>query len=138
MRHGRFASPGAPTCPRPRCSRSTRPEPRPAGPAVLMSRLPGRVDWWPSDAERWLRRLAWLLPRIHAAPLPPVGVLRPFAPYPQASYRPPGWARYPRMWERAAEISHGPPPGLPAVLLHRDFHPGNVLWRRGTVTGVVD
>ena len=107
-------------------------------PAVLMSRLPGRVDWWPSDAERWLRRLAWLLPRIHAAPLPPVGVLRPFAPYPQASYRPPGWARYPRMWERAAEISHGPPPGLPAVLLHRDFHPGNVLWRRGTVTGVVD
>jgi hypothetical protein len=24
------------------------------------------------------------------------------------------------------------------VLLHRDFHPGNVLWRRGTVTGVVD
>ena len=22
--------------------------------------------------------------------------------------------------------------------MHRDFHPGNVLWRRGTVTGVVD
>ena len=22
--------------------------------------------------------------------------------------------------------------------VHRDFHPGNVLWRRGTVTGVVD
>jgi hypothetical protein len=55
-----------------------------------MSRLPGRVDWWPSDMDRWLRRLARLLPRIHAAPLPPVGVLRPFAPYPQASYRPPG------------------------------------------------
>ena len=59
-------------------------------PAVLMSRLPGRVDWWPSDMDRWLRRLAGLLPRIHAAPLPPVGVLWPFAPYPQASYRPPG------------------------------------------------
>jgi hypothetical protein len=78
-------------------------------PAVLMSRLPGRVNWWPSDMERWLRHLAGLLPRIHAAPLPPAGVLRPFAPYPQASYRPPGWARYPRVWERAAEISHGPP-----------------------------
>ena len=24
------------------------------------------------------------------------------------------------------------------MLLHRDFHPGNVLWRRGTVSGVVD
>jgi aminoglycoside phosphotransferase (APT) family kinase protein len=27
---------------------------------------------------------------------------------------------------------------LPAVLLHRDFHPGNVLWRRSQVSGVVD
>jgi aminoglycoside phosphotransferase (APT) family kinase protein len=107
-------------------------------PAVLMSRLPGRVDWWPSDMERWLRRLAGLLPHIHAAPLPPAGALRPFAPYPQAGYRPPGWARYPQVWERAAEISHGPPPRLPEVLLHRDFHPGNVLWRQGTVSGVVD
>jgi len=27
---------------------------------------------------------------------------------------------------------------LPAVLLHSDFHPGNVLWRYGRVSGVVD
>jgi len=107
-------------------------------PAVLMSRLPGRVDWWPSDMDRWLRRLAGVLPCIHAAPLPPPEALPRFAPYPQASYRPPRWARYPAVWERAAEISHGPAPRLPAVLLHRDFHPGNVLWRRGAVSGVVD
>jgi hypothetical protein len=67
-----------------------------------MSRLPGQVDWWPADMERWLRRLAGLLPAIHAAPMPPVGVLRPFTSDPQASYRPPGWARYPRVWEQAA------------------------------------
>ena len=42
------------------------------------------------------------------------------------------------MWERAAEISDARPPGLPEVLMHRDFHPGNVLWRRGQVSGVVD
>ena len=107
-------------------------------PAVLMSRLPGRVDWWPSDLERWLRRLAGLLPHIHAAPLPPPGELRRFALYPQASYRPPRWARYPRVWERAGEISLGPAPRQPVVLLHGDFHPGNVLWRRGAVSGVVD
>jgi aminoglycoside phosphotransferase (APT) family kinase protein len=65
-------------------------------------------------------------------------VLPRFATYPQASYRPPGWARYPRVWERAAEISHGPAPRLPEVLVHRDYHPGNVLWRRGAVSGVVD
>jgi aminoglycoside phosphotransferase (APT) family kinase protein len=107
-------------------------------PAVLMSRLPGRVNWWPSDMERWLRRLAETLPPIHAAPLPPAGVLRPFAPYQQDNYQPPDWARWPRVWERAAEISHEPPPSLPEVLVHRDFHPGNVLWRRGAVSGVVD
>jgi aminoglycoside phosphotransferase (APT) family kinase protein len=107
-------------------------------PAVLMTRLPGRVDWWPSDTDRWLARLAGLLPRIHAAPLPAVGLIGPFTPDEQASYQPPGWARYPRVWERAAQISHEPPPVAPAVLLHRDFHPGNVLWRRGSVSGVVD
>ena len=42
------------------------------------------------------------------------------------------------MWERAVGISRGPAPDLPAVLLHRDFHPGNVLWRYGRVSGVVD
>ncbi len=103
-----------------------------------MSRLPGRVDWWPSDVDSWLRRLAELLPTIHAAPLPPPGALKSFAPYPQASYRPPAWTRHPEVWELAAEIYHGPAPSLPAVLLHRDFHPGNVLWRRGKVSGVVD
>ncbi len=106
-------------------------------PALLMTRLPGRVDWWPSDPDRWLERLAALLPRIHGTALPP-GTLPRFAPYRQDSYRPPGWARYPRVWERAVEISRGPAPDLPAVLLHRDFHPGNVLWRYGRVSGVVD
>ena len=107
-------------------------------PAVLMSRLPGRIDWWPSDTGRWLRRLAGVLPAIHDAQLPPAGLIGPFAPEPPVSYQPPPWARYPAVWERAAEIYHGPAPRLPAVLLHRDFHPGNVLWRWGQVSGVVD
>jgi aminoglycoside phosphotransferase (APT) family kinase protein len=104
-------------------------------PAVLMSRLPGRIDWWPSDTGRWLRSLAGVLPAIHAARLPPAGLIGRFAPCPQASYEPPAWARDPAVWQLAAEIYHGPAPGLPAVLLHRDFHPGNVLWRWGTVSG---
>jgi aminoglycoside phosphotransferase (APT) family kinase protein len=106
--------------------------------AVLMSRLPGRVDWWPSDTGRWLRRLAGVLPAIHAAPLPPAGLIGPFTPDRPSCYQPPLWARFPRIWERAADISCGPAPVLPEVLVHRDFHPGNVLWRRGTVSGVVD
>jgi aminoglycoside phosphotransferase (APT) family kinase protein len=42
------------------------------------------------------------------------------------------------VWEQAVEISRGPPPAAPAVLVHRDSHPGNVLWRWGKVSGVVD
>ena len=107
-------------------------------PALLMTRLPGRVDWWPSDPDRWLD--AWPgCCRASTAPRSrPADSSARFAPYRQASYRPPAWARYPRVWERAAEISRGPAPDLPAVLLHRDFHPGNVLWRHGRVSGVVD
>jgi aminoglycoside phosphotransferase (APT) family kinase protein len=107
-------------------------------PAVLMSRLPGSVRWWPGAPQRWLDGLAALLPAIHAAPLPPPGTIPPFTPYRQDSYQIPVWAREPGIWERAVEIYHRPAPGGPRVFLHRDFHPGNVLWWRGTVGGVVD
>jgi aminoglycoside phosphotransferase (APT) family kinase protein len=108
-------------------------------PALLMSRLPGRVDWWPKDAEAWLRGLAEVLPRIHASPLSSApGVIRPFAPYRQKSYEPPSWARHPAMWEEAVEIFHGPAPDEHVAFIQRDFHPGNVLWRCGKVSGVVD
>jgi aminoglycoside phosphotransferase (APT) family kinase protein len=107
-------------------------------PALLMTRLPGRVDWWPSDLERWLRRLAEVLPHIHAGPPPAPGLLPAYGPYGQASYRPPSWARYPKAWERAVDLALGPAPDLPTVLVQRDFHPGNVLWRYRRVSGVVD
>lgn len=107
-------------------------------PALLMTRLPGRVEWSPADVERWLQRLAAVLAPIHRAALPPPGVIGRYTPYRQRSYLPPAWARWPAVWERAVRIFHGPTPDGPVVFLHRDFHPGNVLWQRGRVTGVVD
>src|SRR6266536_1676284 len=73
-------------------------------------------------------------------PPPPPGLIRPFAPHRQESYESPVWARCPSIWARAIERFHQPTPdgAGPAVFIHRDFHPGNVLWRRGSVTGVVD
>jgi aminoglycoside phosphotransferase (APT) family kinase protein len=105
-------------------------------PALLMSALPGRVEWSPG-VDRWLAGLAGLLPAIHALRVPRDAVRR-FRPYPQADYSPPPWTRRPDVWRRAVEIFHAPPPDLPVAFVHRDFHPGNVLWRRGGVTGVVD
>lgn len=106
--------------------------------ALVMSRLAGRLDWWPNDVERWLGALAELLPRIHGVTLAAPGVIRPYSPYTPASDRPPPWARHPKVWERAMEIFHDPAPDLPATFIHRDFHPGNVLWYRSRVSGVVD
>jgi aminoglycoside phosphotransferase (APT) family kinase protein len=107
-------------------------------PSLLMSRLPGRVDWSPSDMEIWLRRLAEPLPVLHATALPPAGTLPAFLGYAQRSYEPPAWARRPEVWTKAAEIFHAPEPDEPVVCIHRDYHPGNVLWRAGRVTGLVD
>ena len=42
------------------------------------------------------------------------------------------------MWERAIEVFHGPAPDIDRVFIHRDFYPGNVLWHRRQVSGVVD
>jgi aminoglycoside phosphotransferase (APT) family kinase protein len=107
-------------------------------PAVLMSHLEGRVDWWPDDVARWVSLLADLLPPIHTAVLPDRRTVPEFTPYKQTSYVPPDWAATPAVWERAFEVFHGPRPGGERVFIQRDFHPGNVLWNKGAVSGVVD
>lgn len=107
-------------------------------PALLMTQLRGRINWWPSVMEHWLRALANVLPQIHSAPLPPAGLLPTYAAYHQTDYRPPPWSQRPRLWERAVEVAFGPMPDKPLVLVQRDFHPGNVLWLSNRVSGVVD
>ena len=42
------------------------------------------------------------------------------------------------MWERAIEVFLGDVPAHDVGFIHRDFHPGNVLWKTGRLTGVVD
>lgn len=106
-------------------------------PAVLMTRLPGTVVWRPREREPFLRGLAAVLPEIHATPVAP-GALPAYAPYALASRTPPSWARRPAVWERAFAIFDGPAPAGPGCLVHRDHHPGNMLWEDGEVSGVVD
>jgi aminoglycoside phosphotransferase (APT) family kinase protein len=108
-------------------------------PAVLMTLLPGRIDWDPRDVEMFLERLAEPLPVIHAVAVPAGVTIRPYRPYELGrDLGPPPWTRYPRAWAKAIELYEGPPPVVERTFLHRDYHPGNVLWRGGRVTGVVD
>jgi aminoglycoside/choline kinase family phosphotransferase len=37
----------------------------------------------------------------------------------------------------AVEIFHGATPTFRPVFIHRDFHPGNGLWHRSAVSGIV-
>jgi aminoglycoside phosphotransferase (APT) family kinase protein len=41
-------------------------------------------------------------------------------------------------WRRLTEIVSAPEPASPLVFLHRDYHPGNLLWDGGQMTGIVD
>ena len=106
-------------------------------PAILMTRLPGRVVWDAKGVLRWLRRLAEALPAVHAVDIgaDEVGV---YFNYQQESYAPPAWAHKPVVWEKAVELFHGPVLDEDRCFIHRDYHPGNVLWQRGAVTGLVD
>ena len=50
----------------------------------------------------------------------------------------PTWWRDARAWERAVRQTETARPGGADVFLHRDLHPGNVLWRGRRITGIVD
>ena len=106
-------------------------------PAVLMSWLPGRAKWRAKDSTGWLASLAAVLPAVHDASTidPGVGA---YANYRQRSYELPEWATHRSVWEQAVEIFHGPILETDRCFIHRDFHPGNVLWRGRQVSGVVD
>ncbi|TXS54176.1 alpha/beta fold hydrolase [Streptomyces sp. t39] len=106
-------------------------------PTSLMSALPGRVRVDEGDLDRRLDLLAAQLVRIHA-------VLPDERPRAYQAWTSPDRVRAPggRLWERAVDVIRRSPPPYEGCFLHRDFHPGNVLFT-GTgpglrITGVVD
>lgn len=107
-------------------------------PAVLMSHLPGRLEWSPRDVEPWLRELAGFLVGLQDVPVPAGHGLGTFTPYPPEQLEPPAWLQRTSLWDRAVDVLRSPPVDTARALIHRDYHPGNVLWLASKVTGVVD
>ena len=106
-------------------------------PSVLMTCLPGAVELNPPDLHAWLDGLAAALARIHA--VSPAGFGWTYAPYSDLSQLTvPAWTAVPEAWARAIEQLSEPPPAFTPTFIHRDFHPANVLWQAGQVSGVVD
>lgn len=106
-------------------------------PLVLMTCLPGHVELQPTDLDDWLYRQAGALVKIHATPCD--GFAWAYFPWGEIKgQRVPDWATVPEAWERAIAIAEGPQPAYREQLLHRDYHPMNVLWQEGKLSGVVD
>jgi pimeloyl-ACP methyl ester carboxylesterase/aminoglycoside phosphotransferase (APT) family kinase protein len=107
-------------------------------PSLLMSLLAGRVRVdEEEDLERRVELLAAQLARIHA-------VVPRERPRTYQAWTSPERVSVPAgtLWERAVDVIRGEPPAYEGCFLHRDFHPGNVLFD-GTVdqlriSGVVD
>ena len=106
-------------------------------PALVTTFLPGRPRWDGSPRHRWVAQLAETAAAIHQTAINATDDLPGYRPYQQRSYEPPGWAHRRDVWERAVELFHGPIPKA-RVFLHRDFHPGNLLWRNRRLSGIVD
>lgn len=106
-------------------------------PAILMTRVPGRVDLHPADTTAWLRQLAEALAQVHAAPAPD-------HPWQYFAYQDPGalplpdWTPHQDLWRTAMAAAGKPRPAFQARLIHRDYHPVNVLWIDDRLSGIVD
>jgi len=106
-----------------------------AGPAVLMTRVPGHVHLMPRDRERWLQQTAHMLTRIHALDI----TARPFEPWIDPSQlSPPPDATRPDIWREAIALLAVARPPTQSCFIHRDYQFFNLLWSRERLTGVID
>lgn len=106
-------------------------------PVVLMTFIAGHIELCPANFQQWLSGLAGQLAAIHqhtAEAFP----WRFRSWVEKATLAPPKWTTVPRVWERAIESVRRAEPDSQSVFIHRDYHPTNVLWHKGAVSGVVD
>jgi aminoglycoside phosphotransferase (APT) family kinase protein len=103
-------------------------------PALLMSRLPGRVWLTPTDPRAWLRQIASALTRLHD--LQPPDEL-PAAELLRRPVRTPPDSQQPELWRRVDDFLTRPAPAG-AGFVHGDYQHFNLLWQHERLTGIVD
>ncbi|WP_433248558.1 phosphotransferase family protein [Streptosporangium sp. CA-135522] len=112
-------------------------------PSLLMSLLPGSVRVDEDGAEQRTDLLARHLVLIHQ-----VQVTEQTRPRSYQAWTSPERVRMPQdtgqpeLWHRAVDVIRHDPPDYRACFLHRDFHPGNVLFTGDgddlRISGIVD
>ena len=101
-------------------------------PLILMTMLEGSPFARPD-----LEKLAETAASIHSVDTEGLGH-EYFPWYEDEMVTPPPVTTRPRMWERAIELWRSGLPDHRPAFIHRDFHPGNLLWASGELSGIVD
>ena len=102
-------------------------------PTSLISWLDGDADITPSVPERWATQLGHALARVHAMPVDRLSGLPNVFDRGSGSLEALAGPLAPMVQSRWAQIT-----GAPQVLTHSDYWSGNVVWRDGSLTGIVD
>jgi aminoglycoside phosphotransferase (APT) family kinase protein len=105
--------------------------------ANLTTWLPGRVRLGPLSLDA-IDELAKIAVIIHGTPVENDLRPRPYEFWTPDDLQVPSWTSRPELWRRAIAIFNEGPPPTRHGLVHRDFHPGNILWEGDRITGVID
>lgn len=101
-------------------------------PAILATYLPGKPIAAPDP-----NHLADVAASIHAINADALG--HEYFPWCRGEMTsPPTLTTQPDLWERSIDLWHNAMPTYQTTFVHRDFHPGNLLWSRGRLIGIVD
>lgn len=109
-------------------------------PAILQAMLPGKPQVAPKAVDQWLRGLSEATQTIATAAVPTHDLVS-FAPWVPSTDEPPKWCTSPASWAQSlAGLRNGSHPEScgPNQFVHRDLHPGNVLFHGPHMTGIVD
>ena len=106
-------------------------------PATLVTMLPGEVVLRPESFTDWIQGLAHTAAQIHRVEADKFA-WRYRRYNDRALLAVPEWSEQPDAWTMAIEAVKEPGPGYNECFIHRDYHPSNILWVNGRISGVVD
>jgi aminoglycoside phosphotransferase (APT) family kinase protein len=103
-------------------------------PCLMMTYLPGKPVIHGLDLSQVVQPLALLHARVAPTDFPRY---RHWFEIDRLAV--PKWTRSPETWAELIDVvGGGGEPDAEHVLLHRDYHPGNLLWKDGMLSGIVD
>jgi aminoglycoside phosphotransferase (APT) family kinase protein len=102
-------------------------------PSLMMTYLPGNPVIHDLDPRRIVKPLALLHTGAAPKDLPQY---RHWFDIDRLAI--PKWTKRPETWAELIAAVGDKEPCAQHVFLHRDYHPGNLLWKSGTLSGIVD